>query len=147
LDGLPKSAFALIYSLNVLEHIDDDLGTLESLKAYLKPGGTLLLYVPAFQVLYSAMDRRVGHVRRYRRSELVRLLVQAGYSVDSARYVDSLGFLAALAYRVLGSDDGSIDRRALVFFDRWIFPMSVILDRVLGRWFGKNVIVLARVKP
>jgi hypothetical protein len=93
------------------------------------------------------MDRRVGHVRRYRRSRLVRLLEQAGYSVEKARYADSLGFVAALVYRVLGSDDGSINRRALAFYDRWVFPVSVLLDRVVGRWFGKNVIVLARVKP
>lgn len=147
LDGLPKAAFALIYSFNVLEHIDDDLGTLEKLKAYLTPHGILLLYVPAFQLLYSTMDRRVGHFRRYRRSRLVQLLERAGYSVEKARYADSLGFVAALVYRVLGSDDGSINRRALAFYDRWVFPVSVLLDRVVGRWFGKNVIVLARVRP
>jgi hypothetical protein len=91
------------------------------------------------------MDRQVGHFRRYRRADLVRLLTSAGYVVEHARYVDSIGCLAALAYRCLGREDGAINRTALTLYDRWVFPVSVALDRLAGRWFGKTVLVTAKV--
>lgn len=145
LDEAPLAAFKLIYSLNVLEHIEDDRGALARLRAHLVPGGLLFLYVPAFQLLYSSMDRKVGHFRRYRRGDVLAMLTESGYVPLTARYVDSLGFLAALAYRLLGSRDGSINRRALAFYDQWLFPLSMMLDRVVGRWFGKNLLVIAKV--
>jgi SAM-dependent methyltransferase len=144
-DGLQPQTFSFIYSLNVLEHIENDQAALERLRHLLAPNGVLLLYVPAFQLLYSSMDRKVGHFRRYRRPALMRLLTSTGYIVEYARYVDSIGFLAALAYRCLGRDDGAINRSALKLYDRWVFPVSVALDRLAGRWFGKNVLVTARV--
>ena len=61
----------LIYTSNVLEHIDDDLAALKQLRATLSPGGRIAIYVPAMQVLYSDMDRSLGHYRRYGRQELL----------------------------------------------------------------------------
>ena len=55
------SSLDFIYSLNVLEHIDDDIDALKRWYALLKPGGRMLIYVPAFQMLYSSMDKKVGH--------------------------------------------------------------------------------------
>ena len=55
-----------LYSINVLEHIENDLAALREMRRVLRPDGGLLLYVPAFPLLYSTNDRRVGHVRRYR---------------------------------------------------------------------------------
>ena len=143
---LPDASLDYVYTLNVLEHIDDDGAAARGIAAKLKPGGRLLVYVPAFQVLYSSMDRKVGHVRRYRREGLAGVVRNAGMGNVAARYVDSLGFLAALAYRVVGSDDGTIDRRALRTYDRFVFPVSRLLDRLVGRWFGKNVLLTAE-KP
>ena len=143
---LPEASLDYIYTLNVLEHIDDDGAALRAIASRLRPGGRLLAYVPAFQVLYSSMDRKVGHVRRYRREGLARVVRDAGLDNVVARYVDSLGFLAALAYRVVGNDDGTIDRRALRTYDRFVFPASRVLDRLAGRWFGKNVLLTAE-KP
>jgi SAM-dependent methyltransferase len=143
---VPAASLDYVYTLNVLEHIDDDAAALRGIAARLRPGGRLMVYVPAFQVLYSSMDRKVGHVRRYRRAGLAAVVRAAGLDEVVARYVDSLGFLAALAYRVVGNDDGSIDRRALRAYDRYVFPVSRALDRLAGRWFGKNVLLTAR-KP
>ena len=143
---LPDASLDYVYTLNVLEHIDDDAAVLRGIAARLKPGGRLLVYVPAFQVLYSSMDRKVGHVRRYRREGLARVVGEAGLGNVVARYVDSIGFLAAFAYRFVGNDDGSIDRGALRTYDRYVFPLSRVLDRLFGRWFGKNVLLTAE-KP
>jgi SAM-dependent methyltransferase len=143
LDELDDASVDYIYTLNVLEHIDDDAAAMRGLAAKLRPGGRLLVYVPAFQVLYSSMDRKVGHVRRYRREGLSALVAGAGLGHVVARYVDSLGFLAALAFRVLGNDRGDINRGALRTYDRFVFPVSRVLDRLAGRWCGKNVLLTA----
>lgn len=135
-----------IYTLNVLEHIADDRAAARELYRMLKPGGRLLVYVPAFPVLYSAMDRKVGHLRRYRREALVKLLREAGFSVDDSAYADSLGFFASLLYRFVGSADGGINMSALILYDRVIFPVSRLLDRLCRKLFGKNVYAVA-VKP
>lgn len=147
LGALPPASLDYAYSLNVLEHIEDDRGVLAQLHARLRPGGTLMLYVPAFPLLFSAMDRKVGHVRRYRRRELVEKCTAAGFVVERCRHVDSLGFFATLAYKLGGDRDGGIDRRALRLYDRIVFPVSRVLDRVVGRVFGKNLWLLATRPP
>lgn len=141
--GLPEASHDLIYTFNVLEHIADDRATLRALAPKLKPGGRLLIYVPAFAILFTAMDRKVGHLRRYRRADLTGLVCGAGLHVETAHYADSLGFLATLLYRAIGKDDGSIDRSALRVYDRFIFPLSRVLDTLLAHWLGKNLVVVA----
>ena len=145
LEAIPPGSLDYVYSLNVLEHIDDDAGALQAIRARLAPGGQLFLYVPAFMVLYTALDRRVGHFRRYRRSGLRRLLANTGFVVDEARYADSLGFGITLAYKAIGRSDGRIDPRALRIYDGVVFPVSKRLDPMLGRVAGKNLLVRAHV--
>ncbi|MEO8536320.1 MAG: class I SAM-dependent methyltransferase [Betaproteobacteria bacterium] len=132
------------YSFNVLEHIDDDAGALRDVARTLRPGGRLLVYVPAFPVLFTSMDRAVGHLRRYRRPALIALVERAALDVVTSGYVDSLGFLATLAYRVAGSREGAIDRRALRLYDRFAFPISRLADRALKHVMGKNLMVVAQ---
>ncbi len=143
-DELGDATLDFIYSLNVLEHIEDDRGTLRTLHSKLKPTGTLLLYVPAFQILYGPMDAQVGHVRRYRRHELASKCREAGFSVELARYGDSLGFFAALAFRMLNRSGGNLNPAHVRLYDRWAFPLSLLLDHVTWPFFGKNVTVVAR---
>ena len=133
----------LVYSFNVLEHIEDDAAALAELRRVLKPGGRLLLYVPAFMLLYSEMDRRIGHVRRYRKTALKERVRKAGFAVDDARYADSLGFFAALAYKALGPRDGTLNSRGVRFYDRYVFPFSRLLDLGSHPVIGKNLILRA----
>ena len=146
IDAIPPDSIDFAYSFNVLEHIADDLAAARALAGRLKPGGRLLVYVPAFQILYSAMDRKVGHHRRYRRGPLVRLLREAGLRIVDARYADSLGFPAALLYRVIGGEAGEINRTSLKIYDRLAFPLSRLGDALLHPWIGKNLVVRA-VRP
>ena len=144
LDDVESSSFDLAYSINVLEHIDDDMGALAKWHDLIKPGGRLVIYVPAFQILFSGMDRKVGHFRRYRKNELQRKVESAGFDVLRTRYADSLGFFATLAYKMIGNGSGEINMRALVAYDRYVFPLSKLMDVPLGGILGKNVVLLAR---
>jgi SAM-dependent methyltransferase len=139
-----SASFDVVYSLNVLEHIADDAAALTELRRVLRPGGQLLLYVPAFMVLFTAMDERVGHLRRYRRGPLAELAARSGLQVDDVRYADSLGFLAALVFRIVGRRDGQLTPGAVRLYDRWFFPASRALDLALGGIIGKNLVLHAR---
>ncbi|MEO1203164.1 MAG: class I SAM-dependent methyltransferase [Pseudomonadota bacterium] len=144
LSAVGNESFDSVYSLNVLEHIENDADALKRLFALLRPGGRLILYVPAFMVLYSEMDRLVGHFRRYRRAGLVDKVTSAGFSVQAVRYVDSLGFFAALAFRCFGDKSGRVSPGAVRTYDRVVFPLSRVLDALTGRLFGKNLLLVAR---
>lgn len=146
LSSVTHESVEFAYSFNVLEHIADDAEALRELSSKLKPGARLLIYVPAFEILFSAMDRRVGHHRRYRCDRLIDLLTKSGLRVTEAAYADSLGFLATLIYRLVGDNTGEVDRSALKAYDRWVFPLSRALDGAVSRWIGKNLVATAE-KP
>jgi SAM-dependent methyltransferase len=143
LNEVPDESFEFIFALNVLEHIDDDLSTLQRLGAKLTRHGRLLIYVPAFQCLWTSLDDKLKHHRRYRRADLKRLARSTGLSVWKSRYADSLGFFAALGFKILGNKSGDLDAQALRLYDRYVVPLSRRSDSVLGHWFGKNVYVVA----
>jgi 2-polyprenyl-3-methyl-5-hydroxy-6-metoxy-1,4-benzoquinol methylase len=92
--GAEDHQYDSVVLINVLEHIDDDVTALAELRALLKPGGRLCVFVPAFEGLYSEFDRRIGHRRRYRKSRLVNTFDRAGLGVVEARYVNTVGALA-----------------------------------------------------
>lgn len=144
IDGIADGSIDYLYTLNVLEHIGDDVGELEMWRKKLKPGGRILIYVPAFQVLFSSMDKKVGHLRRYTKRDLVAKLNCSKYEVVTTRYADSLGFFASLLFRILGNSSGDINRRTLITYDRVVFPLSHLCDRVLGSFCGKNIFAVAQ---
>lgn len=133
-----------IYSVNVLEHVEDDLALLREFLVRLEPGGRLYAYVPAFQLLYSANDARVGHVRRYGRRALLEVARRAGFEALDARFVDSIGFAAGLWYKHFGNRDGGLDVGAVRLYDRFVFPLSRAVDRLASGWVGKNLLLTAR---
>jgi SAM-dependent methyltransferase len=73
----------LVVCLDVIEHLDDDVLALAEMGRVLKPGGRLLLAVPADPSLWSPHDDAVGHLRRYTRSSLLRAVASAGLRVES----------------------------------------------------------------
>lgn len=139
LELLEDDSIDYLYSLNVLEHIEDDDAAAKLWFRKLRPGGRLLVYVPAFQVLYSSMDRKVGHFRRYTKQMLNVRLMQAGFEINEIRYADSVGYLATLFYKALDNGQGDVNPRMLKIYDQWIFPFSRFLDRAAFPFAGKNV--------
>ncbi len=143
LDGVADGSVDYLYTLNVLEHIVDDEAVLAHFSRVVCGGGTVLIYVPAFMILFGPMDRLVGHLRRYRLRQLRDLVRQAGLVVDRVEYVDSLGFLASLLLRFAGARSGVLNTGAVRFYDRWCFPLSRVLDRFTNKMFGKNLLIVA----
>lgn len=144
LEQLAGRHFDYVVSLNVLEHCPDDRSVARALHDRLVPGGRCLVYVPAFALLWTANDTRVGHLRRYRRGGLLHLFRAAGFQVDDVRYADSLGFVAALAFRAVGARDGTLSTRSVRLYDRLVFPASRMLDVALHGVIGKNLLLRAR---
>ena len=142
--ALPDEAFQYAYTLNVLEHIHADVEALRTLHAKLGRGGRLFVYVPAFPVLFTSMDAKVHHVRRYTRTTLSASLYAAGFEIETIRYADSLGFAATLAFKAIDNGRGDVNRRMLRLYDRLAFPVSRALDSLTHRWVGKNLLAVAR---
>jgi SAM-dependent methyltransferase len=142
--GVPSESVDCAFTLNVLEHIEDDAKAVRELRRVIKPGGSLLVYVPAMRLLWTSMDTKVGHFRRYESSTLAALLRSAAFDVAELRYVDSLGVAITLLYKLLGSRRGDLNVPALVLYDRVFFPLSVFLDRFVGRLMGKNALAVAK---
>lgn len=141
----PKSirgSFDIIYSLNVLEHIEDDLEALELLRSYLAPGGQLLLYVPASPILYSNFDRSIEHYRRYTRKGLKAKVIEAGFSIIEINYQDPLGWAAALVHKYMTKAKAP-NTALITIFDRVLFPVSRFIQPVTKSFLGKNVFVRA----
>jgi len=142
--ALPDGTFDYAYSLNVLEHIAGDVEALRTVRAKLAPGARLLVYVPAFPLLHTSMDDRVGHLRRYTRATLRNSVAAAGFEIEQIRYADSLGFFATLLFKLIDNGSGDVNRPLLRLYDAVAFPVSRILDSLTHRWFGKNVLLVGR---
>ena len=142
LASIPTSSVDYIFSLNVLEHIENDEAVLKELFNALRRGGKLFLYVPAFPFLFSSMDQQVGHFRRYTKSGLISALQKCGFAIELASYVDSIGFFASIFFKYFGRSDGQLNPSAVKAYDKFVFPLSVFLDRAAGRAFGKNLQVV-----
>ncbi len=87
-NGVPFDGITFdgILLTDVLEHIDDDNTTLASLSKRLKPGGWLIITVPAFSFLWTHHDVQNHHKRRYRKAELESKLAQAGFHLTYSSY-------------------------------------------------------------
>jgi SAM-dependent methyltransferase len=92
----------LIGLFDVLEHIDDDRGVLRSIAGVLRPGGVLVLTVPAHPFLFDEADRLAQHRRRYRVLELREALEAAGFEVVHLTHIMALLVPSLIAARLLG---------------------------------------------
>lgn len=144
LSEVQDERFTYIFTLNVLEHIENDRAVVSELYRVLRPGGRLFVYVPAFDMLYTVMDAKVGHHRRYRMKGMTQLMRSAGFRIEKWAYADALGFFATLAYKILDKrSDGTLNRTAVRVYDRYFFPLSRALSVPLARFLGKNLYVVA----
>lgn len=134
-----------VVMINVLEHIEDDQAALTHLVRLLKPGGHLLIFVPALRVLMSRIDLMHGHFRRYHRPDLLTKTRTAGAHVLSVRYFDLIGALSWLVVNKWGRST-TFNPRMIEINDRMLVPLSRAVEAVVPPPLGKNLIMIAR-KP
>ena len=134
--------FGSMVMINVLEHIEDDDEALRQVASGLRPGGTVAIFTPAFELLYSGFDAAAGHHRRYRLPELRAKVLRAGFTIREARYVNSVGFFAwLLTARALGLTPTS--SRLALTYDRYTVPVVRAAEARVVPPFGQSCLVIA----
>ncbi len=133
-----------LVSINVLEHIDDDVAALRGVAKSVVSGGTIVLWVPGYQRLYGEFDRRVGHLRRYTPHTISAAVRAAGLGVDTARPVNLLGGLAWWA-AVRKGGVRTPNPKLVSLYDRFAVPATKSIERFVTVPFGQSILCVARV--
>ena len=148
-----NASFDAVTSFDVLYHawVTDDRAAVAEMARVVRPGGLLLVRVPALQALWGAHDVEVQSRHRYTRGELVALLEGCGLRVERATYCNSLLFPLLFARRTLdrflhreGSDVGFLPAPL-----EWAFKQALLVEAALVRRhasfpLGASVVALAR---
>lgn len=137
LEGVADRHYDLIAILDVIEHVEDDRAGLAAIARRLKPGGKVLITVPAHQWMWSAHDLLNHHHRRYSKNTLAALVAGAGLKLEQQRYFNSLLFPLAVAARLASKAtgrDGGEDK----------LPPAPI-NRLFDTLFGAEAYLLGKV--
>jgi SAM-dependent methyltransferase len=130
--------FDAILYIDVLEHIQDDLGELRRAALHLSPGGALIVLSPAHPWLYTPFDRAIGHYRRYTKESL-QAVAPPGLQREKLVYLDAFGWLASAGNRLLLQS--SMPSAAQIrTWDSVLVPCSRLLDPLLCGAVGKSVL-------
>ena len=137
-----KKKFDCIFCSNVLEHIKDDKKAVKNMFNLLKKGGYLVLNVPAHMILYSKVDKNLGHYRRYTTEHLEKLLTMAECELVNVRYIN---WLAALGWwlfvKVLRKEDIPKDKVSLFDF---LGKYLLWIEKFISPPFGLSVFAIAK---
>jgi SAM-dependent methyltransferase len=137
------ASYSCVVAFNVLEHIEDDVAALRGFRQLMRPGGEVVLVVPAFPSAMSRFDLAIGHHRRYTRRSLRTVAERAGLTVEHLRYVNCVGLLGwyVMVKLLRGRPRTGL---LLTVYDRAIVPW---LRRLESRWeppFGQSLLLVAR---
>lgn len=139
-----KDSFDSIVYVNVLEHVENDQRELSLAYDALKPGGTLCIFVPALQFLFSEYDASVGHYRRYHKNQLGKRMRDAGFEIRELKYFDIVGILPwLLLMKFLRLP---LAPHSVLLYDQMIVPLMQKIESLVHPPIGKNLIVVGR-KP
>jgi len=128
--------------VNVLEHVLDDAALLSQIQRSLRPGGSLLLFVPALEWNYGSLDKAFEHHRRYSKATLRKKLQDANFRIERMRYANLPGVAAwFFAGKVLRRK--TLKPSDVRFYDRWIVPWCSRLESVLEPPMGQSLMAVA----
>jgi 2-polyprenyl-3-methyl-5-hydroxy-6-metoxy-1,4-benzoquinol methylase len=133
--------FDTVVFLNVLEHIDNEKQAIENCRKLLKPGGSLVVLVPAYTFLFSKMDRELQHYRRYTSKRLFSLVSKKKFIVKKVFYFNALGIVAWTYGKFLGLH--SIPSKEMKLFNNLV-PLAKFIDKILFKKTGLSVIMVAQ---
>jgi len=149
----PDNLFDMIMALDLLEHIQDDLAALKEQIRVLKPGGVVIIFVPAYKFLRSFQDEVYHNIRRYEIDELQRKVRQAGLTVTKLTYINTFLFplvlIGRMILRIMGRPQYVTSENDLhpawsnIFF-RYIFSSESLLLNLIDFPFGTSILCIAR---
>ncbi len=139
-----KNYFKAIIGINVLEHIKDDTKALNNMYQLLQPKGNLLLLVPAKQIAYTQLDKRLGHFRRYEKDTLLQKLTQAGFSIEEFYFFNFIGLISWIVRNRIERGN-HLNHYQIVLFDK-IVPMLRVIESAIQPFVGVSLIVKAKKK-
>lgn len=140
---IPKRKYDVILMMDVLEHIEDDSAALIKIKSHLKPGGILLLSVPAYQLLWSEHDTLNMHFRRYNRKSLSKLIKKANLKTLFITNWNCVFLPFIAASRLLSKQSSKELRLNDNFFSKIIYlilTFESFLLKITGLPFGLSII-------
>jgi len=143
-------SYDVVALLDVLEHVPDDRGSLEAIQRLLKPGGALVLTVPANPWMWSAHDAAHHHFRRYTRRQLAELFREADFRVQLLSYFNTLLFPLVAGARIIGkllgrdSADDAMPGIAVNTTLNAVFGLEAGLVGRLPMPFGVSLIAVVR---
>jgi len=141
---LVEFKFDTVFSLNVFEHVADDLRALKNAFHVLQPGGKIIIVVPAHAWLYGAIDCSIGHYRRYGKNDIEQLFAKTGFALLKLKYINALGALGWLVSgRVLHNTTPPSGQLRL--FNRLV-PLLKAVERKIPVPFGISLLTVAK-KP
>ena len=135
--------YSAAVSYNVLEHIVDHVGALRSMGQLVRPGGAVVIIVPAFMFAMSPVDIATGHVRRYTKKTLAKAMTDAGLVVEKIHYANALGLLgyfAATSIFRLAPKEGPMVK----VYDKVVLPVTKAVEQKIRPPFGQSVFAVAR---
>jgi SAM-dependent methyltransferase len=147
-------SFDLVLATDIIEHVEDDRRALREIVRVLRPGGTVLVTVPAFRLLWGLQDRVAQHKRRYRLAALGALLERAGLTVRRAYYFNYFLFLPILvarrlidAFGIRLQSENDFNTRLLNRLLTAVFAIDVRSAPVIKPPFGVSLLALAMKAP
>jgi SAM-dependent methyltransferase len=137
-----RAEHSAVVAFNVLEHIPDDVAALTAFAGLLRPGGRVVLVVPAFPSAMSRFDVAIGHQRRYRRASLRRAAEAAGLDVDVLHYLNCIGLLGwyVVVKGLRGQPKAGV---LLTAYDRAVVPWLRWLEARIAPPFGQSLFLVA----
>lgn len=154
-ENLPLESNTLdgVLALDIFEHIEDDVAAFRESFRVLRPGGILVLSVPAFKALWGPHDVALMHFRRYRRPEVVERLRSVGFRIDRASYSVFFLFPIVVLIRILEKMKRGEAKASLPATPGWLNRALIGLQNVEANLiastalpWGSSVIAVAR-KP
>lgn len=140
-DYVSEELYDAVLYIDVIEHIKDDKEEILLATQFLKPGGTLIILVPAHQWLFSPFDRAVGHYRRYHKNTL-RALTPASMLVKKLFYLDVVGVMASIVNKLLLKRSYPTQKQ-IYFWDKYIIAASKKVDSLTKEFCGRALISIS----
>jgi SAM-dependent methyltransferase len=143
--GSTGKRFDSALMINVLEHIKDDAGVLGDLASLVRPGGNVVVYVPALNGLYGAWDRKVGHFRRYSKWRMRGVCQAAGLVPQELRYANMLAIPAWMIYSQMNLEADTTVSNNLSLWDRVGVPLTRAIETRVRVPIGLNLLSVLQV--